>query len=305
MEWLQITVTTTTLCADIVSMLLLDAGSEGVSVVDKSDIENVLKSEKSWDYVDDSLLHFDDERVFVSGFFPRSFNVAALSENLRMLKEKAVYSTGSLETACVVLQSADWENEWKKYYEPIEIGDVVIVPKWLKYAGEKTQVRMDPGMAFGTGKHETTSMCVALLQQANVKDKFVADVGCGSGILGITALKLGAKRCVMSDIDEQAVKAATENAALNGVLELAEITCGDLTEKMSAKVDVVVANITADVLLRLKDSLGALSAKGGRIIISGLIHSRADEVCEAYAKNFTLLKRLKEGEWQAMLFENV
>lgn len=305
MQWLQATIITSAECAELVSALLLDAGSEGVSVIDKRDVQEVLKSDKSWDYADDSLIGFTEERVFVSGFFAEGFDTEVLIAALDTLKKNSVYQTGSLELSVKKIESADWENEWRKYYSPIEIGEVAIVPKWLEYKGKcGVRVLIEPGMAFGTGKHETTEMCIALMQKIDLKNKTVADIGCGSGILGITALKLGAKRCVMSDIDEQAVKAACDNAAYNAVTERAEIVNGDLTERLNCeKADAVLCNLTADILLRLKPQLGAILKKGGFAIISGLIHKRADEVLNAYLSDFTLEERLSQGEWQAMLLK--
>lgn len=303
MEWLQITVTTTTQCADLVSMILLEAGSDGISIVDKNDIQNVLKSDKSWDYADESLINFSDERVFVKAFFDEGVQLQSISDSIEQLKRNCDFQTGSLEIDVTRIKSSDWENEWKKYYQPIEIGNVVIVPKWINYDTDKVKVLIDPGMAFGTGKHETTGMCIKLMQNINLTDKTVADVGCGSGILGITAIKLGAQCCIMSDIDSQAVKAAGENAALNGVSERAQIYCGDLAQCFEGVADVVVANITADILLRLKQQLGGLVKQGGFVIISGLINKRADEVAKAYQSGFELLDRIKEGEWQAMLLK--
>ena len=304
MEWLQVIVTTSSQCADIVAMILSEIGSDGTCIKDKRDVEEVLKSKRSWDYADDSLLNLTDERVFVYGFFPQGFDTLKVASALDDLKATAGEEAGSLEFTSSVVRDADWENEWRKYYEPIEIDNVAIVPKWLSYDGKcKAKVLMEPGMAFGTGKHETTSMCIALMQHIDLRDKRVLDVGCGSGILGVTALKLGAKSCVMSDIEPLAVKAAGENARLNGVEERAEAVCGDLAEKVEGEFDVVLANITADILLRLRGQLSDLVKKGGSIIISGLIHARADEVLADFSTSFSLKERISEGEWQAMLLE--
>ena len=304
MEWRQIIVTTSSLYADIVAMTLMELGSDGTCIKDKRDVEEVLSSKRSWDYADDSLLKMTDERVFVSGFFSCDFDISELVFELERLKSAAGDTAGSLEFTSSLVRDADWENEWRKYYEPIEIGNVAIVPKWLSYDGKcGVRVLMEPGMAFGTGKHETTSMCIALMQHIAISKKRVLDVGCGSGILGVTALKLGAESCVMSDIEQLAVEAAQENATFNGVESRASVTCGDLAEKVSGRFDVVLANITADILLRLEVELSALVSSGGYVIISGLIHARADEVLREYLKSFTLEERMSEGEWQAMLLK--
>lgn len=304
MEWVQLTVTTTSECADVVAMLLMDLGSDGTSIKDRRDVEEVLSSKRNWDYADDSLLNMRGDCAFVCGFFADSFDFSKVYDELALLKERAGESAGSLEVSKSLVRDADWENEWRKYYEPIEIGNVAIVPKWLSYDGKcGVRVFMEPGMAFGTGKHETTSMCIELLQHIDVSGKRVLDMGCGSGILGVAALKLGAKSCVMSDIEQSAADSARENAEYNGVGERAEVYCGDLTEKICGSFDIVLANLTADILLRLKGLLSPLVKKGGYIVISGLIHARADEVLEAYSEGFELVKREKKGEWQAMLLK--
>ncbi len=304
MEWIQITVTTTSDCADIVAMLLMDMGSDGTSVKDRRDVEEVISSKLNWDYADESLLNMRGDCAFVSGFFSEDFDFALLFDELEALKDRVGESAGSLEISKTLVRDADWENEWRKYYEPIELGDIAIVPKWLSYDGKcGVRVYMEPGMAFGTGKHETTSMCIELLQRVDVGGKRVLDMGCGSGILGITALKLGAKSCIMSDIEQAAAEAASENAVYNGVSERAEVFCGDLTEKVCGCFDVVLANLTADILLRLKDLLVPLVKSGGHIIISGLIHARADEVLDNFSECFELIERERKGEWQAMLLK--
>ncbi len=302
MQWVQITVTTSSECADIVAMLLMDLGSEGTSVKDRRDVEEVLSSKRNWDYADDSLLNMRGDCAFVCGFFAEDFDFSSVYEELARLKERAGESAGSLEVARSIVRDADWENEWRKYYEPMEIGNVAIVPKWLSYDGKcGIRVFMEPGMAFGTGKHETTSMCIELIQHIDIAGKSVLDMGCGSGILGVTALKSGAKSCVMSDIEQAAADAARENAEYNEVGERAEVYCGDLTEKVCGSFDVVLANLTADILLRLKGLLSPLVKSGGYIIVSGLIHARADEVLDCYSHGFELVERMRKGEWQAML----
>lgn len=297
MKYLQVTICTNHEASDLISYLLIEAGSEGTAIKDSKDVAELTKSGVIWDYIDEKLLT-EDERVYVSGFFDVNKDLRELYRSLDQLKTS--FNCGSLEISSTVLDSSDYENEWKKYYKPIEIGKVVIVPKWIKREkDEHIEVLIDPGMAFGTGSHETTAMCIKLLDGLDLKGKRVCDFGCGSGILGITAVKMGAKRCIMSDIDRQAVQAATENAALNGVSDKVEILCGDL--KSEGTFDVVVANITADVLIRLSGIIGGLLNDEGTLIVSGIINSRADEVLSAYGA-LKLEKKIRDGEWQAFAF---
>lgn len=299
MNYLQVTVTTTTEGSDIVASLLMDEGSEGVSIIDHKDVEDLIKSDVIWDYIDDSL-KIDDKKVFVSGFYDEGKNLSSLNQKLDLLKANAAVDVGSLETSVSVNRTEDYENVWKQFYTPIEIGEkLVVVPKWLKHSDNgRNAVYIDPGMAFGTGKHETTLMCLKLLDSTDLQDKTVADMGCGSGILGIAAMKLGAKSCMMNDIDPQAVKAAKENAELNGVD--CTILLGDLKND-GEQFDVIIANITADVLIRLSSVIESMAKKGTTVILSGIINERADDVVKAYGK-FLLKDRIKDGEWQALRY---
>ncbi len=297
MRYVQVTVTTTSYGSDYISYLLEEYGSQGTSITDLNDVKSVLSSKESWDYVDESILSLSDERVFVRGFFDEGVDLNGLLEKIEKI-DRSLLDFGPLEVHTDIIDSLDWENEWRKYYSPIKLGGVVVVPAWQKYDGKETQVLIEPGMAFGTGNHETTSMCISLLQDFDLRGKTVADVGCGSGILGVTALKLGAKTCYFNDVDAQAIKSTDENLRLNGISEGFELVCGDLV--LTDKADVVVANITADILLRLCEKLRTLLRKGGVVIISGIIHARAEEVKSEYGKYFDIIKIVKKGEWQAM-----
>lgn len=305
MKWLKLTVTTTTEGSDLVSSVLSDYGSEGVSIDDCNDVIDLIKEHKNWDYIDDELTKKRDDKVFVSGFFPETYNMTDLTEALEKLKADSVFPMGSMETVSSFIDSEDWENEWRKYYVPIKTGKTVIVPAWQQYQCKQDEipVYIEPGMAFGTGNHETTSMCVELMQNVDMTGKSVVDVGCGSGILGAVALSLGAGKCVFNDIDEQAIKATEENLKLNHFNNYKLIT-GDL-DVGCEKYDVVLANLTADLLLRLKSRLSSVCNVGGIIIVSGIINSRANEVLSAYIADLKALCIIKRGEWQAMMFENV
>lgn len=300
MEWLQVSVSTTSECSELVAMILYEAGSDGVSVKDDADIKELVAKKLSWDYVDESLLNKGDGKALVNGYFDVNFDVKKLYAALEELKKNCVFPTGSLEISVTKINSADWENEWRKYYSPIELGDIVIVPAWLKAPEKGIPVYIEPGMAFGTGNHETTSMCVLLMQKIDLRGKTVLDMGCGSGILGIAAAKLGAEKVVLSDIDPQAVQASRENVNLNNVGKICAIVCGDL-DAGETRYDAVIANITADVLVRLKEQLEYSLKDGGKAVISGIINARAEEVKSAYSDAFDTVEILCRGEWTAML----
>lgn len=303
MKYLQVTVSTVSEASELVAMIMYENGSEGVAINDDADVRELIEKKISWDYVDEKLLERCSNKALVSGFFDVGCDVSKITNDLQALKERAVVEVGSLETVSSVIDSSDWENEWRKYYNPLYFGDVVIVPAWQKPPLDaKVPVLIEPGMAFGTGNHETTAMCISFMQFVDMRGKSVLDMGCGSGILGISAAKLGARHVILSDIDEQALIASRANAALNGATDVCEFLGGDLNAG-GVKADVVVANITADVLLRLRDLLHSVLKSGGDLIISGIINARAEEIERAYAADFELTNKKISGEWQAMLLK--
>lgn len=305
MKYLQVTISTVSEGSELVAMVLYDAGSDGVSIVDNADIRELIEKKLNWDYVDERLLQNAANKALVSGYFSCDFDLGVIYDAIDELRLNSVVPLGSLEITANTISSSDWENEWRKYYAPIELGKITIVPAWQKAPEDGSiPVYIEPGMAFGTGNHETTSMCVELMQRLNLDGKEVLDMGCGSGILGIAAAKLGAGRVVLSDIDEQAVKASKENATLNGVAGVCEIVAGDLNCG-KVRADVVIANITADILLRLKNQLDSALKDGGYMIISGIIHTRLAEVVSGYSDGFEIVEEKKNGEWNALLLKKL
>lgn len=297
MKYLCITVITNTSDADLVSSAMFDAGAGGVSILDSNDFAELVKSDVIWDYVDESVLkQSEDVKVSTVVDSGDADFQKRLVQRLEQMKEAGGIQYGEILTS--VIDDADYENEWKKYYKPIKTPRVTVVPTWIKYEPEEGEkvMRLDPGMAFGTGAHATTKMCLELMDACG---KDVIDVGCGSGILGIAAAIEGAKSVYMCDIDPLAVKAATQNAQLNGVD--ATIECADLIEG-DKRADLIVANITADILMRLSAQIGKHLNEGGRILLSGIIDERADEVSARFEKaGFEKLSSRSEDGWSAML----
>ncbi len=305
MKWQKITVSTTHEFEELVSSSMLDFGSDGVSVTDYAEFRDAVKN-RIWDYIDEKLLEKDDGTVLVSGYFPVDFDKSELEKELAEIKARSPFCAGSLETRSETVDSATWENVWKDYYKPIKSGRLTIVPKWLKNPYPETvPVYINPGMAFGTGSHETTGMCVELMQLADVNGKAVADVGCGSGILGICALTLGAQSCTFIDNDEIAVAATKENCGYNGVSGRAKIVEGSLLDGEDTKFDVVLANLTVDLLLMLKSGIDSNLKSGGRAVFSGIINGRENEITQAFGTGYKLIKAERRGEWHALLLEKL
>ncbi len=234
--------------------------------------------------------------------------VKKINADLETLKKNCEgnIAVGSLETVKRIVDGDDWIEIWRKHYRPIELGNVLICPAWIKQEPKEGQISViiDSNMAFGTGEHETTSMVLSLMQDYVKNAETVIDVGTGSGILGIAAAKLGAKKVFMTDIDYVAVKSAAHNCEINGVSDKCEVCLNNLLDDKNVVGDLVLANITADVLLILAEELPQRVKGGGTLIMSGIIKSRVDEVVKKYTSiGFTLEKRRDEGEWIALVMK--
>ena len=258
------------------------------------------------DLIDESILNADREHGAVSIFVPAE---KPISEYVAFLRERfsALEMDVKLETEG--LREEDWAEAWKQYYKPIKIGEkIVICPAWERYTPAEGEIviRMDPGMAFGTGTHETTRLVMRFLQDVIAGGERVLDLGCGSGILSLCASKLGASFCAAYDIDPVAVRVAEENVKADGA---DNIVCGvsDLLRSVDTtggKYDFVVANIVADVIIRLLPDVGDYMTEDGRMIVSGIICPRAEEVRAAIAENgFSVVEERQENDWLAILIE--
>lgn len=310
MKYIELQVVTTTEASDAVSEILYSEGASGVLIEDPNDFNALDKDKKSWDYVEEELVKLLGEDTKVKGYFPSDeFNEAKLSSirnRVDMLQKFGLDKGKGIVTTHEV-NDEDWANAWKKYYKPSKIGDkVVIKPTWEEYAAKNGEViiELDPGMAFGTGSHETTIMCVKLLEKYVKHESTVFDVGCGSGILGITAAKLNAGKVVCVDIAETSCKVSRENAEMNKVEDRLEVRCGNLLDVVSGKADVIIANIIADIIISFSHDAMKFLKKGGIFISSGIIKDRRDDVLKKLeAEGFSVLEVLSMGEWCAIAAE--
>ena len=297
-EWSQVKVTVAlerldTLTA-IMSMIDLN-----LMIEDYSDID--LKTCYG-DLIDESILNADKTVASVLVYLSVD---GSTNDTLAFLRER--FSELSIDANITVsgVNEEDWANSWKEYYKPIKIGEkIVIVPAWEKYTQQEGEiiVRMDPGMAFGTGTHETTRLVIRLLEKYIKNGMRVADVGCGSGILAICASKLGANECKAYDIDPVAVKVANENIKDSGQ---ANVTCevSDLLRQVdkSKPYDVICANIVADIIIRMMPDVGAFMNNDSVILASGIIIERSEDVISAFdAHGFKVVERIDENGWCAL-----
>lgn len=310
MKYTELTVHTTSEASELVADVMWEYTEGGVAVSDSRDVAALMRGESGvyWDYMDDAL-RIPQGDVLVKCFLrPEAADgaISAIRRSLAAMKARGGLEFGSLEETRRTIDGDDWIDVWKKHFRPIHIGArVVVVPAWIAYAprAEEAVVLLDSNMAFGTGEHETTSMCLEALQEVLRAGDTVIDVGCGSGILGIAALKLGAGRAYLTDIDPVAVESAAHNAEKNGVAERAVVAHSDLLADAAIKGEVVLANITAEILVRLAPSVPKSLKAGGTLILSGIIESRLSLVKEAFgAEGLTLVREMRKGEWYALVY---
>ena len=291
MKWLAIHIDTSPAGLEPVSNLLEDLGIEGLVIEDEGDFRDFLEHNRQyWDYVDEELDRSMAGKCRVTFYVEdgaQGFTTVAAARIAMADLKKAHPEYAPLIMTIDGIEDADWENNWKAFYKPMEIGErLIVIPDWEE-ADPKGRValRMNPGLTFGTGSHATTRLCLQALEQLVKPGMKVLDLGCGSGILSIAALLLGADRAFACDIDEKAVDVAYENAALNGVgKDRYTVRSGDVTSdqklrrEMGGGWDIVVANIVSDVIIALAPTVGELLAEDGVFICSGIIDDRADEV---------------------------
>ena len=306
MDWMEVVIHTTTMGADIVSEMLMNVGAVGTMIEDRYDVTSSKKEDGMWDLIDEDVLAHMSEDVLVKAYFKDDMSA---KETLLLVGEKLAdikridmgFDMGSLELANNSVHEQDWAENWKKYYKPFRAGEkLVIKPSWEPYEEKEGDLvlELDPGMAFGTGTHETTFMCMEQLEKYVTAGCKVIDVGCGSGILGLAAAKLGARDVLAIDLDELAVKVARENTEKNNLSDKVRVVHGDLLEKADEMADVIVANIIADVICFLCGPAKKHLLPGGTFICSGIIREREEDVQNALAAaGYTVCNRLAKGEW--------
>jgi len=308
LKWIEVSIKTTTEAVDAVSNILYDAGVNGVVIIDPNDINMVSDDDKNWDYVDESLYNPGFEGALVKGYLSET---ADLKEKIRVIENLVAYlpnyglDVGIGEVTTNIVDEDDWATAWKQYYKTTQIGEnIVVKPSWEEYSPETGDlvIDLDPGMAFGTGTHETTMMCIEALEKAVKEDSVVFDVGCGSGILSIAAAKLGAKKVVAIDLDPVAVHVSKENVDNNNVSDIVEVKHGNLMEVISDKADIVVANIIADIIMLLSKEIRSYLKNNGLFITSGIILDKINDVKESLEANgLKVLEVNTNGEWAAII----
>ena len=315
MEWLELKIDTSPSGLDAVTELLEQQGVTGVIIDDEADFKDFLEHNKQyWDYVDEALLREKTGVSRVTFYLERNEAALDVIARVRMAisdLKKARPECGPLLLTIDNVADADWENNWKRFYKPMEIGErLLVVPQWEEARDDgRVKLVLNPGLTFGTGSHATTRLCLQALDKYIRGGEKILDLGCGSGILSIAALVLGAKEAFACDIDEKCVDVAYENAALNGVgRDRYTVRWGDvLTDKalqaeFGGGYDMVVANIVADVIMGLSDKVRPFLKEGGLFLCSGIIDDRAEEVfTKLRADGWTVIEQHDSEGWYSFL----
>lgn len=300
MDWTEISIIVPHEFIDVAAAIANMTVPYGIYIEDYSDLEQSAWDIAHIDLIDEELINKNREKSIIHIYISESDNCAEAIEFLkeRLSAEGVVYELGTIG-----VNDSEWNENWKKYFHTIEIGDkLAVVPSWEEYNNPmaRTVLNIDPGAAFGTGTHATTSLCLEMLQDYIKNDEKVLDIGCGSGILALAAVLLGADSAIGIDIDAQSVKTANENAQINNIDDKVKFYVGDLATNVDGKYDIVCANIVADVIIRLLPDVSRFLNDNGVMIISGIIDIRKDDVLSAVAQNgFKIVQEKYKDNWCA------
>lgn len=318
MEFKKIDIYTESEAVYPLTMMISELGINGFEIHDSADFEDFLENkEMNWDYVDDDLMNLKNVKTHVTCYLQDNAQgiemMTALKGALEDIKSRDKDNFfGSLEINTGSIREEDWANNWKQYYKPFNVGKKLIIkPTWEKAdnIGERKILEIDPASSFGTGQHHTTKLVMETLEDVIIGGEKILDLGCGSGILSIAALLLGAEKAVMTDVFQNAVETASENVEQNGFSkEHYTAYCGNiiddakLRERIGAGYDVITANIVADVIIKMSPLFRGFLKENGTIILSGIITERLDEVKSALAENRIEIEKISEEEgWNALL----
>ena len=306
--WIEVKVVTKPDALEMVQGIFYGLDVKGVAIEDPRDILEREQGPLTWDFADINILEHGGKAAMVKGYFSVEDNMEEIIEYIKSklieIKNMGI-DIGEGTVEYIKVNEEDWANNWKKYYKPTKIGEnIVVKPIWEEYeANGEMVIELDPGMAFGTGTHETTRLCVEALEENVKEDTTVFDIGTGSGILAIAAAKLGAKKVIGVDLDPVAVDSAKENVSFNDLNNI-EILYGNLMDVVTGKADLVVANIIAEIIVVLAEDVKNFLVPGGLFITSGIIRERRDLVeTKLKEKGFKIKEVKEQGEWLCIIAE--
>ena len=297
MDWIEIAVEVDADRIDDAAAIANMTVPYGIYIEDYSTLEEEVQEIAHVDLIDETLLQKDRSKAKIHIYIDPEDNIG---EAVQFLKERLTAADIAYTIDQSKVKEDDWRNNWRKFFRPMPVGEKLLInPSWYTDTDPKGRLMMniDPGLAFGTGKHETTQLCMEALERCVKGGEKVLDVGCGSGILGIAAVMLGAKSAFGVDIDEVAVRTANENAAVNHVEDKFSAIAGDLVDKVDGKYDIVVANIVADAIIALSASVSGFMTDDAVYIISGIIDTRAEDVKNAVSDGFEIIEENIHRGW--------
>mgnify|MGYP000782799511 FL=1 len=322
MNWTEVNIYTETEGIDILCASLMDIGIKGFVIKDSNDFKEFLENKNGkWDYIDDDLMNLSNCETCLTVYLPDNSQGMEMMISLKTLLKQMKSNDknnifGRLELELLQVKEEDWANNWKQYFKPLKVGKKLLVkPSWEECSNTDGRVILDidPASSFGTGQHNTTKLCLELLEESLNSGDRVLDLGCGSGILSIGAMLLGASEVTAVDIEQNAVETAIENAAKNNITkDKYMVYCGDvisnkeLCEKIGGGYDLITANIVADVLIAMSDLFRQKLKNNGILIISGIITERKDEVVNAVVNSGFEVIETAEGEgWAAVKLQAI
>ena len=300
MEWTDIRLTVSKADAEAAEAVATMIAEGGIYIEDYSDIEEQVEQIAHVDLIEQELLDKPRDTVIIHMYLePGDSPVETLALIAARMEAAGIPYTSETEG----VEQEDWQNGWRTYYHPMDVGQrLAVVPSWQDYETSRVKLILDPGLAFGTGGHETTNLCLEVLDERVRGGERVLDIGTGSGILAIAALTRGAAVAEGVDIDPVAVRTAGENAALNGVADKLTVLVGDLSDKASGKYDIITANIVANAIMALAPAVPGLMADDAVFIASGIIDSRKDEVIAALeAAGLAVLEVKEKRGWECIV----
>lgn len=297
MDWIEITVEVAADRVDEAAAIANMTVPYGIYIEDYSELEQEVREIAHIDLIDEALLKRDRSIAKIHIYIDPEDNIG---EAVQFLRERLTAANIGFTIDQSNVKEEDWLNNWRKFFQPMPVGESLLInPSWYQDTDPKGRlvIHIDPGLAFGTGKHETTRLCMEALERFVKGGERVLDVGCGSGILGIAAVLLGAESCYGVDIDEVAVRTANENAAVNHVDDRVRAVAGDLVDKVTGKYDIVVANIVADAIIALSARVSHFMTEEAIYITSGIIDTRADDVKDAIRDTFEIIEENSYRGW--------
>ncbi|HHX57117.1 MAG TPA: 50S ribosomal protein L11 methyltransferase [Clostridiales bacterium] len=319
MNWTEVNIYTTTAGIDILSVSLMSLGIRGFVIQDSSDFNDFLQDkEGKWDYIDEDLMGLSECETKITVYIPENSQGAemlvSLKSEINRLSELDKNSEyGRLEIAMSNVKEEDWANNWKQYFKTLKVGKKLLIkPSWEEYENTENRLilEIDPASSFGTGQHNTTRLCMEFMEDVVKPNDKILDLGCGSGILSIAGILLGAESVVAVDIEENSVKTTIENFEKNNISsEKYTAYCGNvvvdetISDKLGTGFDLITANIVADVLIAMSSLFKKYLRQNGTLIVSGIIEERKDEVINAITEiGFSLVDEKEKDDWVAAKF---